>query len=64
MAVSKFSLLLLDIEIKIYKTTDHPEVATTLGQIAQEWSRMGEYQKALQQFEKVLGKNKSRIKQN
>ena len=61
MAVSKCSLLLLDIQIKIYKTTDHPEVATTLANIAEQWSIMGEYQKALQQFEKVLGKNKSRI---
>ena len=61
MAVSKCSLLLLDIQIKIYKTTDHPKVAIKLAQIAQQWSSMGEYQKALQQFEKVLGKNKSRI---
>ena len=61
MAVSKFSLLLLDIQIKIYKTRDHPKVATTLAKIAEQWSSMGEYQKALQQFEKVLGKNKSPI---
>ena len=61
MAVSKCSFLLLDIQIKIYKTRDHPQVATTLAQIAEQWSSLGEYQKALQQFEKVLGKNKNRI---
>jgi hypothetical protein len=41
---------------EIYKTTDHPEVATTLSKIAQEWSNMGDYQNALTQYERVLGK--------
>lgn len=43
-------------QTKIYKTTEHPQVATTLGQIATLWSKLGEYQKALTQFERVLGK--------
>jgi hypothetical protein len=35
---------------------DHPKVATTLGLIAEQWSELGQYQKALEQFEMVLGK--------
>ena len=47
----------IEIQTKIYKNTDHPDVAITLANIAQQWNLMGDYQKALQQFEKVLGKN-------
>ena len=47
----------IEIQTKIYKTTEHPHVATTLALIAEQWSNMGEYQKALEQFKKVLGKN-------
>ncbi len=47
---------MIEIQIKIYKTVEHPSVATTLSIIAQQWSNMGDYQKALTQFEQVLGK--------
>ena len=53
---SFFLNLEIEIRTKFYKTTDHPDVATTLGNIAAQWSNMGLYEKALQQFEKVLGK--------
>ena len=45
----------IDIQIKIYKTDEHPHVATTLSQIAQQWSKKGEYKRALKQFEKIYG---------
>lgn len=51
-----------EIEKKIFRTTDHPNVAITLGHIAAQWSRMGEYQKALDLFERVLGKKYSKRK--
>ena len=35
----------------------HPEVATTLANIAEQFRNMGQYQRALEQFERVLGKN-------
>jgi len=41
--------------MKIYKTDEHPEVATTLAQIAQQFENLGDYKKALGQFERVLG---------
>ncbi len=34
---------------------ENSSVATTLFNIAQQWSNLGEYQKALEQFERVLG---------
>lgn len=46
-----------EIRTKIYNTSEHPQIATTLAQIAEQWSNLGEYQKALKQFERVLGKN-------
>ena len=42
---------------KIYKTDEHPKVAKTLTQIAMQWKKMGDYQKALDQLERVLRKN-------
>ncbi len=46
----------IEIETKIYKTTEHPDVATTLGNIAQQKSNLGDYQTAIEEFQKVLGK--------
>jgi hypothetical protein len=43
-------------QTKIHKTIEHPEVATTLDHIAGLWSKLGQYQKALNQFERVQGK--------
>ena len=42
--------------INIYKTTDHPDVVRTLENIAEQRSYLGDYQSALEKFEKVLGK--------
>ena len=41
---------------KIYNGTDHPDVANTFYSIAQQYSNLGQYEKALQAFENVLGK--------
>ena len=41
--------------MKIFNTTEHPQVATTLAGIAEQWGYMEEYQVALEKFEKVLG---------
>ena len=46
----------IEIFTKIYKTTEHPEVATTLANIAQQRSNLGDYQTAIEEFQKVLGK--------
>ena len=46
----------IEIETKIYKTNEHPEVAKILSSIAQNRSNLGEYQRAIEEFEKVLGK--------
>lgn len=40
----------------MYNTTYHPEVAKTLENIAQQRSNMGDYQRAIEEFEKILGK--------
>ena len=54
-----FSNLRKEIQRKVYKNPDHLFIAKTLAAIADLWSTMGDYQKALQQFEKVLGKTQS-----
>ncbi len=41
----------------IYKGVENPQVATTVYSIAQQYSKMGQYEKALQVFQNVLGKN-------
>jgi hypothetical protein len=41
---------------KIYKTNEHPQIATTLGNIADQRSRLGYFQRSYEEFEKVLGK--------
>jgi hypothetical protein len=46
----------IEIRTKIYKTKEHPQVATTLANIAEQRSNLGDYQGALEDFEKVLGK--------
>jgi hypothetical protein len=46
----------LEIQTKIFKTTENPHVCLTLSQMAVQLINMGEYHKALQQFESVLGK--------
>ncbi len=51
--------IIKEIRKKIYKTEEHPEVATTLALIAEQWRDMGDYQKALEQFERVLRKKSS-----
>ncbi len=48
--------------MKIFKTPDHPEVATTLEQIAEQFWNMGRLKKALRNFKKVLGKKKNNKK--
>ncbi len=52
-----------DIETKIFKTTDHLQVANTLAHIAQQWSKLKDYNEAQRQFQMVLGKkNKTQEK--
>jgi hypothetical protein len=41
---------------KIYETNEHPAVATTLANITQERSNLGDYKRAFEDFRKVLGK--------
>jgi tetratricopeptide (TPR) repeat protein len=49
----------VDIFTKIYKTNEHPQVASTLYNIAQQRSNIGDYQRAIEEFEKVLGNQKT-----
>jgi tetratricopeptide (TPR) repeat protein len=50
-----FSLfLLLALRKKIYGEYNHPEVSTTLYSIAQQYSKLGQYEKALKAFQDVL----------
>ena len=49
------TLLILEIEKKIYKTEEHPSVAVTMHSIADQLSNLGEYQKAHDHFVSVLG---------
>jgi hypothetical protein len=49
----------IEIQKKIYKTSSHPQIATTMALIAQQWSRIGNYERALEQFESVLGGNRA-----
>ena len=48
----------IEILTKIYKTNEHQEVATTLENIARQRSDLGEYQKAIEEFENVLGERR------
>ena len=41
--------------MKIFKTEENPGVATTKYSIAQQYSNLGKYQDALDQFSQVLG---------
>ena len=43
---------------KIYKDTEHPSIATTFYSIAEQYSNLGQYEKALQAFQDVLGKRR------
>jgi tetratricopeptide (TPR) repeat protein len=43
-----------DIHKKIFTDTYHPNVANTIYSIAQEYSNLGQYQKALQKLQEVL----------
>jgi tetratricopeptide (TPR) repeat protein len=43
---------------KLYNTSDHPQVATAMYSIAQQLSNLGQYQKALEAFQEVLGKRR------
>ncbi len=54
-----YLIFVLDIQIKIFKIIEHPEVAITLANIGEQLREMGEFQKALVQFERVLGKGKT-----
>ena len=49
------TLLILEIEKKIFRTEEHPNVATTMHSIAQQLSNLGDYQKAHDHFVSVLG---------
>ncbi len=51
----------IEIETKIYKTTEHPQVASTLFNIAQERSNLGDFQTAIEEFQKVLGKAQRKV---
>jgi tetratricopeptide (TPR) repeat protein len=48
----------IEILTKIYKTDEHPQVATTLANIAQQRRNLGDYERAIEVFEKVLGKRR------
>jgi hypothetical protein len=53
--INYFSSFLV-IEKKIYDGTDHPSIANTLYSIAQQQGNLGQFEKALQGYEDVLGK--------
>ena len=42
--------------MKLYKTEEHPDICTTLAQIAWCYGELGSYQEALKKYEHVLGK--------
>ena len=48
--------LILEIQSKIYDILEIPQVATTVEFIAECFSELGENQKALAQYERLLGK--------
>ena len=48
----------IEIQIRIYQSEDHPEVAHTKGNIAYLWGQMGEYQRAINQYEGIIGRLK------
>ena len=45
-----------EIQKKIYGTEEHPETATTISHIAEQWQNLGEPKKALMLFLKVFGR--------
>ena len=46
-----------ELQIDIFKTYEHPKIATTLAYIGQQWSNLCEYEKALRQFNRVIGES-------
>jgi hypothetical protein len=50
--------LFLALQKKIYHDNDHPDIATTFYSIAQQYSNLDQYEKALQAFQEVLGKGR------
>ena len=58
--LSVFYLLnsyLKDLRRRIFKTDEHPNVAASLSCIADQYSNLGDYRNALEQYEKVLGRS-------
>ena len=51
--LSKF--IFIELQRRIFKTDEHPSVAASLSCIAGEYSNLGDYRNALEQYEKVLG---------
>ena len=47
--------LTLGLYKKIYGTEEHPSIANTLYSIAQQYSNLGDYKKALEEFQRILG---------
>ncbi len=50
--------MFLALEKKIYQDKEHPSIATTFHEIAKQYSNLGQYEKALQAFQDVLGKGR------
>jgi hypothetical protein len=50
--------------MKIFKTEEHPDVAYSLSCIADEYSNLGEYRKAFEQYERVLGEKLFKLNRN
>jgi tetratricopeptide (TPR) repeat protein len=53
--------LFLALRKKIYQDKEHPSIASTFYSIAQQYSNLGQYEKALQAFQDVLGKGRELI---
>ena len=53
--INYFLKSLSELEKKIHKSDEHPNVLISMGDIARTWSAIGEHHKALEQFVKVLG---------
>ena len=49
-------ILIIAIYKKNYNSIDHPNYANTSYKIAQQYSKMGKYEQALEAFHNVLGK--------
>ena len=48
---------MIELKKKVYQTSEHPEMAITLCNLAQNWMNLGETTKVFEYFESALGKN-------